>query len=92
MRSRHHERRHEPGRILRQLRRISRGRKARWGKKALVVGIANDESIAYGSARALQAFGADLAITYLNEKTKQYTQESGARRSAWRRSFICPAT
>lgn len=45
------------------------------GRKALVVGIANKDSIAYGVARALHAFGADLAITYLNEKTKPYTQQ-----------------
>ena len=42
------------------------------GKKALVTGIANDQSIAWGCAKAFQAFGADLAITYLNEKTKRY--------------------
>ena len=45
------------------------------GKKALVVGIANKDSIAYGIARALRACGADLAITYLNEKSKRYTQQ-----------------
>ncbi|MFT3975294.1 MAG: DUF3141 domain-containing protein [Amaricoccus sp.] len=37
------------------------------GRKALVVGIANDQSIAWGCAKALRAQGADLAITYLNE-------------------------
>jgi enoyl-[acyl-carrier protein] reductase I len=40
------------------------------GKKALVVGIANEHSIAYGCARAFRELGADLAITYLNEKAK----------------------
>src|SRR5512144_2744998 len=45
------------------------------GKEALVVGIANKESIAYGCARAFRAFGADLSITYLNDKTKQYTAQ-----------------
>lgn len=44
------------------------------GKKALVTGIANDQSIAYGCAKALHAFGADLAITYLNEKAKPYVE------------------
>lgn len=44
------------------------------GKKALVLGIANDQSIAYGCALAFKAFGAEVAITYLNEKTKKYTQ------------------
>ena len=42
------------------------------GKKALVTGIANDQSIAWGCAKALRAFGADVAISYLNEKTKRY--------------------
>ena len=42
------------------------------GKKALVIGIANDNSIAYGCAQALKMAGADLAITYLNEKAKSF--------------------
>ncbi|MCV0369639.1 enoyl-ACP reductase FabI [Filomicrobium sp.] len=41
-------------------------------KKALVTGIANEHSIAWGCAKAFRAFGADLAVTYLNDKTKQY--------------------
>lgn len=44
------------------------------GLKALVVGIANEHSIAYGCARAFRELGADLAITYLNEKAKPYVQ------------------
>lgn len=40
------------------------------GQKALVVGVANDQSIAYGCARAFRAQGADIAITYLNEKAE----------------------
>jgi len=40
------------------------------GSKALVVGIANDSSIAYGCARAFRELGADLAVTYLNEKAR----------------------
>jgi enoyl-[acyl-carrier protein] reductase I len=42
------------------------------GKKALVTGIANDQSIAWGCAKAFRQLGADLAITYLNEKAKPY--------------------
>jgi enoyl-[acyl-carrier protein] reductase I len=42
------------------------------GKKGLVVGIANERSIAWGCAAAFRAFGADLAVTYLNEKAKKY--------------------
>jgi enoyl-[acyl-carrier protein] reductase I len=44
------------------------------GKKALVVGIANDSSIAYGCAKAFRELGADLAITYLNAKAKPYVE------------------
>jgi enoyl-[acyl-carrier protein] reductase I len=52
------------------------------GKKGLIVGIANDRSIAWGCARAFRALGAELAITYVNEKTKKYVDplatEAGA--------------
>ena len=40
------------------------------GQKALIVGIANDQSIALGCARAFRAAGAELAITWLNEKAR----------------------
>jgi len=44
------------------------------GKKGLVIGIANDASIAYGCAKAFHAQGAELAVTYLNEKAKKYVE------------------
>lgn len=44
------------------------------GKKGLVLGIANDQSIAYGCAREFRAQGADLAITYLNEKAEKHVR------------------
>jgi enoyl-[acyl-carrier protein] reductase I len=44
------------------------------GKKALVTGIANDQSIAWGCAKAFRTFGADLAVTYLNDKAKPYVE------------------
>jgi enoyl-[acyl-carrier protein] reductase I len=44
------------------------------GKKGLVVGIANDQSIAWGCAKAFRALGADLAVTYLNEKAKKHVE------------------
>ena len=44
------------------------------GKKALIVGIANEHSIAYGCATAFHELGADLAVTYLNEKAKAYVE------------------
>ncbi|MHA3978984.1 enoyl-ACP reductase FabI [Halovulum sp. GXIMD14794] len=42
------------------------------GKRGLIVGIANDQSIAWGCARAFRALGAELAITYLNDKAKPH--------------------
>lgn len=44
------------------------------GKKGLVVGIANRESIAWGCAKAFRDHGADVAVTFLNEKAKTYVQ------------------
>jgi len=43
-------------------------------RKALVVGIANDNSIAYGCAQAFAELGANLAVTYLNEKSCPYVE------------------
>jgi len=44
------------------------------GQKALVVGIANEHSIAFGIARALRAQGADLAVTWLNDKAEPHVR------------------
>src|SRR5215469_11256751 len=44
------------------------------GQKCLVVGIANEHSIAYGCAKAFRELGADLALTYLNDKAKPYVE------------------
>src|SRR5262245_3316972 len=44
------------------------------GRKGLIVGIANDQSIAWGCARAFRALGSDLAVTYLNEKAKRFVE------------------
>jgi len=44
------------------------------GKKGLIVGIANEHSIAYGCAKAFKDAGADVAITYLNEKAEPYVR------------------
>lgn len=44
------------------------------GKRGLVVGIANESSIAYGCARAFRAAGAELAVTYLNAKAEPYVR------------------
>jgi enoyl-[acyl-carrier protein] reductase I len=44
------------------------------GSKVLIVGIANEHSIAYGCAQALKAQGADLAITWLNDKAEHFVR------------------
>jgi enoyl-[acyl-carrier protein] reductase I len=44
------------------------------GKRGLVVGIANDHSIAYGCAKAFRDAGADVAVTYLNDKSRGYVE------------------
>ena len=44
------------------------------GKRGLIVGIANDQSIAWGCAKAFRAFGAEVAVTYLNDKAKKYVE------------------
>ena len=52
------------------------------GKKGLVVGIANEQSIAWGCARAFHATGADLAITWLNDKARPHVQPLAERLEA----------
>ena len=44
------------------------------GRKALVVGVANDSSIAWGCAKAFHELGAEVAITYLNDKARPYVE------------------
>jgi len=39
-----------------------------------VIGIANEQSIAFGCAKAFRDLGADLAITYLNNKAEPYVR------------------
>jgi len=44
------------------------------GKKCLVVGIANENSIAWGCAKAFRALGAEVAVTYVNAKAKKFVE------------------
>jgi enoyl-[acyl-carrier protein] reductase I len=44
------------------------------GKKALVVGVANEHSIAWGCAQAMRRAGAEIAMTYLNERARPYVE------------------
>lgn len=43
-------------------------------KRGLIVGIANADSIAYGCAATLSTLGAELAVTYLNEKAERHVR------------------
>jgi len=49
------------------------------GKKGLIVGIANEHSIAWGCAKAFRALGAELVVTYLNQKAKSHNERFGSR-------------
>ncbi|OYW53186.1 MAG: enoyl-ACP reductase, partial [Hyphomicrobium sp. 12-62-95] len=44
------------------------------GQKALVIGIANEDSIAYGCAQAFREQGAEVAVTYLNDRSERYVR------------------
>jgi enoyl-[acyl-carrier protein] reductase I len=44
------------------------------GRKALVVGVANDRSIAWGCAAAMRRAGAEIAMTYLNDKARPHVE------------------
>lgn len=42
--------------------------------RGLIVGMANDQSLAWGCAEALRADGAELAITYQNDKARRFVE------------------
>lgn len=44
------------------------------GKHALILGVANEHSIAYGCARIFRRLGAEVALTFLNEKARPYVE------------------
>lgn len=52
------------------------------GKRGLVTGIANDSSIAWGCARAFRALGAELAVTYLNDRARPHVEPLAAELDA----------
>ncbi|OCX69531.1 enoyl-[acyl-carrier-protein] reductase [Acidithiobacillus thiooxidans] len=45
------------------------------GKKALIVGVANDRSICWGIAQAMHRQGAEVLLTYQGERTKSRVEE-----------------
>jgi enoyl-[acyl-carrier protein] reductase I len=44
------------------------------GKKGIIIGIANQHSIAYGCAKAFKQRGAELAVTYINDKGRPFVE------------------
>src|SRR5471030_1843419 len=48
------------------------------GKRALIVGVATDRSIAWGIAQAMHAQGAQLAFSYANDKFKERVEPLAA--------------
>lgn len=51
-------------------------------KKGLIIGVANDKSIAWGCAQACAHEGAEIALTYLNDKAKPHVEPLAKRISA----------
>jgi len=49
------------------------------GRAGLVLGLANEHSVAYGCARALREAGAELAVTYRNARTEAYARPLAER-------------
>ena len=48
------------------------------GKRALIVGLATNRSIAWGIAKAMQREGAELAFTYQNDKLRDRVEKMAA--------------
>ena len=44
------------------------------GQKALIIGVANEHSIAWGCAQAMHRAGAEIAMTYLNDRARPYVE------------------
>ena len=49
------------------------------GKRALIVGVATDRSIAWGIAQAMHREGAELAFTYPNDRMKERVEPLAQR-------------
>lgn len=56
-------------------------------KRALIVGLASDRSIAHGIAEAMHAQGAELALTYQGEKLKSRVEKMAEN---WQAATIIP--
>jgi len=62
------------------------------GKKGIVLGIANKKSIAYGIAKACREQGAELAITYLNERFQKKLEPIADELGCKGRLYPCDVT
>jgi len=49
------------------------------GKRALVIGVAGNRSIAWGIARAMHQQGAEVALTYQNERLRARVEKLAAQ-------------
>src|SRR5690606_33539109 len=56
------------------------------GKKALILGVANDMSIAWGITKAFKEHGAQVGLTYLNESLKKRVEPLATEVGA---DFLC---
>ncbi|MCZ6732146.1 MAG: SDR family oxidoreductase, partial [Gammaproteobacteria bacterium] len=54
------------------------------GKRALIVGVAGERSIAWGVAKAMYREGAEIAYTYQNDKLKSRVEKLGAQTKSGR--------
>ena len=59
------------------------------GKRGVVIGVANNRSIAWGIAKAVAAQGAEVALTYQGDASRS---GSSRWRRRWAPSWCCPAT
>ena len=62
------------------------------GKRALIVGVASNRSIAWGIAQAMRREGAELAFTYQNEKLRERVEEFAAQSGSKITSSFTPSS
>ena len=59
------------------------------GKRALIVGVATERSIAWGIAEAMHREGAEIAFTYANDRLKDRVEPlADARHGQWHRARV----
>ena len=59
------------------------------GKKGVILGVANNKSIAYGMAKACAAQGAEIAFTYLNDSLKKRVEPIAAEFGSSDKVYAC---